>query len=87
MRRSHAGCLVLLAEDNRLNQEIAGELLNDAGLRVIVASNGAEAVDKFQSGGVDLILMDMQMPVMGGLEASALIRRPCPPVLQYRSSP
>ncbi|WP_079435467.1 ATP-binding protein [Zoogloea sp. LCSB751] len=74
LRQTHAGRLVLLVEDNRLNQEIAGELLNDAGLRVVVAGNGAEAVDKFQSGSVELILMDMQMPVMGGLEASALIR-------------
>ncbi|WP_374486078.1 ATP-binding protein [Zoogloea sp.] len=74
LRQTHAGSLILLAEDNRLNQEIAGELLNDAGLRVIVAGNGAEAVNKVQAGGVALVLMDMQMPVMGGLEAAGLIR-------------
>ncbi|MBP7395129.1 MAG: response regulator [Zoogloea sp.] len=68
------GRRVLLAEDNPLNQEIACELLTDAGLEVELAQDGREAVEKAQHGHFDLILMDLSMPVMGGLEASLAIR-------------
>ena len=75
LRDVGAGRRVLLAEDNPLNQEIACELLKDAGLAVELAANGLEAVDQIRHGGhFDLILMDLSMPVMGGLEASAAIR-------------
>lgn len=71
------GKKVLLAEDNELNREIATELLEMHDMEVIAAENGREAVDIFQSSSpytFDLILMDMQMPIMDGCEASKNIR-------------
>lgn len=65
---------ILLVEDNPVNQELATRLLERLSHKVVVANNGAEAVDQFDSGGFDLILMDMQMPVMGGVEATEVIR-------------
>ena len=69
------GARVLLAEDNEMNQQIACELLGDAGLVVDVAQNGEEALRKVHSARYDLVLMDMQMPVMDGLTATQAIRR------------
>ena len=71
---NRSGCHVLLAEDNTLNQEIASELLQNVGLRVTIAQNGQEAVTMAGQAHFDLILMDLSMPVMGGLEAAATIR-------------
>ena len=68
------GLRVLLAEDNPINQEVACTLLNEAGARVSTADNGQIAVTLAARGEVDLILMDMQMPVMDGLQATAAIR-------------
>ncbi len=65
---------VLLVEDNPVNQELATRLLERQSHRVTVANNGAEALDLFDSGHYDVILMDMQMPVMGGIEATEAIR-------------
>jgi two-component system, sensor histidine kinase and response regulator len=65
---------VLLVEDNPVNQELALRLLEKQGHRVTLANNGAEAVDFFENRRFDVILMDMQMPVMGGLEATEAIR-------------
>jgi len=70
-----AGARVLLVEDNELNQEVATALLGDAGLHVTVAGNGVDALQKLAPGIFDLILMDMQMPVMDGLTASTEIRK------------
>ena len=69
-----SGARVLLVEDNDINQEVARELLESVGLVVDVAENGAEAVDRVRAESYDLIFMDLQMPVMGGIEATRKIR-------------
>ena len=69
-----AGARVLLVEDNDLNQEVATALLTDAGLVVELAENGQIAVDRIKSAAFDIVLVDMQMPVMDGLTASREIR-------------
>ena len=58
---------ILLAEDNQINQEVALDLLRGVGLEVDLAENGQLALEKVRTGAYDLILMDMQMPVMDGL--------------------
>jgi len=70
-----AGNRVLLVEDNDLNQQVATELLADAGFDVTVAENGAVAVERIQEASFDLVLMDMQMPVMDGMAATREIRK------------
>ncbi|MDD1622070.1 MAG: response regulator, partial [Methylococcaceae bacterium] len=74
LRRQHAGARLLLVEDNAINSEVAQELLYSVGLIVDVAKNGEEAVAKARTEKYDLILMDMQMPKMNGLEATRVIR-------------
>ncbi|WP_169208540.1 response regulator [Aromatoleum petrolei] len=69
------GARLLLVEDNELNQEVASELLGAAGFRVDIAANGEEAVQRVQQASYDLVLMDMQMPVMDGVTATRAIRR------------
>ena len=71
------GRCILLVEDNELNREIAVELLNEYGFLIDSAENGAEAVEKVKNsepGNYDLVLMDVQMPVMNGYEATKQIR-------------
>jgi PAS domain S-box-containing protein len=72
------GKRVLLAEDNDFNQEVAQAILSDAGLLVDVAADGAAAVRMAQDRRYDIVLMDMQMPVMDGLAATREIRRLMP---------
>lgn len=66
---------VLLAEDNPVNQEVASAMLQRIGVTMKIANNGQEAVDLLQLENFDLVLMDCQMPVMDGFEATASIRR------------
>jgi PAS domain S-box-containing protein len=65
---------ILLAEDNVVNQRVAVGLLQRRGHAVTVVANGAEALDALKTGTFDIVLMDVQMPVMGGFEATAAIR-------------
>ncbi|HYT77629.1 MAG TPA: ATP-binding protein [Vicinamibacterales bacterium] len=65
---------ILVAEDNYVNQKLASALLVRRGHEAIVASNGREAVEVWQAGGIDAIFMDVQMPEMDGFEASTYIR-------------
>ncbi|HSW08814.1 response regulator [Aquabacterium sp.] len=69
------GARVLLVEDNYINQQVAAELLVNAGLHVTLAGNGIEALEHLQDEAFDLVLMDVQMPVMDGLQATRLLRR------------
>ena len=68
------GARVLLVEDNDINQELAVELLGNAGLEVRVAGNGAEALEHLSREKFDVVLMDVQMPVMDGYTATRAIR-------------
>ena len=70
----YAGKCILLAEDDPVNQEVACSLLNSVGFKVDVANDGKEAVELARQQSYDLILMDMQMPKLGGVEATRAIR-------------
>nr|WP_319393653.1 response regulator [uncultured Desulfobacter sp.] len=72
------GARILLVEDNEINQEIAVEILQSASLVVDVADNGEAGVQAILEKDYDLILMDIQMPVMGGIEATQKIRETKP---------
>ena len=68
------GAHLLLVEDNEINQQVAQELLEQAGLTVDIANHGQEALQMLEDGKYDCVLMDMQMPIMDGLTATRLIR-------------
>jgi ammonium transporter, Amt family len=69
------GARILLVEDNEINQLVAQEILSQAGYECELANNGREAVEQVTTGDFDLVVMDCQMPVMDGFEATERIRR------------
>ncbi len=75
LARLFAGTRVLVAEDEPINREVIASLLEDAGLAPELATDGQQALDMARGGGYALILMDVQMPVMNGLEATRAIRQ------------
>ncbi len=74
LRARYPGARVLVVEDEPINREVITSLLQDAGLEVDVLTNGREAVESAVRGGYELILMDVQMPEMNGLEATRTLR-------------
>jgi two-component system sensor histidine kinase/response regulator len=74
LREARDALSILLVEDNAVNQKLAATLLRKMGHTVSVAVNGQEALDCLTDGTFDLVFMDMQMPVMGGLDATRLFR-------------
>lgn len=66
---------ILLVEDNKINQKVAVAMLKNMGHHVSIANNGAEAVEVFEKDSYDFILMNGQMPVLGGVEATIQIRK------------
>jgi len=73
-----SGQRVLLVEDNEVNRELAEEMLATLGLTVDLAENGRQAIERIKQTAYDLVLMDCQMPVMDGYEATQLIRHELP---------
>jgi CheY-like chemotaxis protein len=74
VRRTRAARRILVAEDNRINQMLATRILQKDGHSTVLAANGKDAVAAFSRESFDLVLMDVQMPEMNGLEATAAIR-------------
>jgi two-component system, sensor histidine kinase and response regulator len=74
IREARQGLRILLAEDNRINQMVAVRLLEQRKHSVTVVSNGVEALAALETGSFDLVLMDVQMPEMDGLEATQIVR-------------
>ena len=66
---------ILLVDDTEVNLQVGAAILAEMGMPCITASNGLEAINRVQMGGIDLILIDMQMPVMDGLTATREIRK------------
>ena len=74
MELNQKGLHILIAEDNLVNQKLAAKLLEKQGHTSMIANNGREAVEAWETVAFDAVLMDMQMPVMDGIEATKEIR-------------
>ena len=83
IRQHYSGRRILVADDETINLEIAQLLIEGVGLTVDLAEDGREAVEKAVSISYDMILMDMQMPELDGLQATSLIRA----IAEYRNTP
>jgi len=75
LRQRHGQARILLAEDNEVNREVMLAIVQGVGMSVDVATDGRAAVDMARVGAYDVVLMDIQMPVMNGLEATRMIRQ------------
>jgi CheY-like chemotaxis protein len=75
LQRCYGHARLLLVEDEPINREVALMILEEIGLRADTAEDGQEAIDRVKASAYDLILMDMQMPVLGGVEATRIIRQ------------
>ena len=71
---SFHGCNLLLVEDNKMNQQVAEELLASVGFHIEIANNGVEAIEAIQKEPYDIVLMDINMPEMDGYDATKWIR-------------
>ena len=71
---ARGGLKILIAEDNLLNQKIVGSMLRKLNCTVAIANNGLEAVRMLNAEEFDMVLMDMQMPQMDGLNATKIVR-------------
>ncbi len=75
LKRDHAGKRVLIADDNEINRDLVSEMLSETGLVLDFAEDGKVALNKAQANTYNLILMDMQMPEMSGVDAAKAIRQ------------
>ncbi len=83
LRQRHRGCRLLVVDDDPLNQEVARFLLEDAGLLIDTAADGFQAIDMARETSYAVILMDMQMPNLDGVDATRLMRK----IPQFQATP
>ncbi|MBF0226516.1 MAG: response regulator [Desulfobacterales bacterium] len=69
------GAKILLVEDNEINQQVASEILENAGFKIVIAANGQEAIEVVNKQDFDAVLMDIQMPILDGYQATKSIRK------------
>ena len=69
-----SGKCILVADDSDINQEVVSAFLSSTGISVVAVTDGKQALDRFQLGGIDIVLMDLHMGVMDGITATSLIR-------------